>query len=259
MDKINRPVAVFDSGVGGISVLKELVRTLPNEDFLYYGDSANAPYGTKTTEQVVELTSLHIGELIAQGVKAVVIACNTATSAAADILREKYPNIPIIGIEPALKTALMLVDHPKVLVMATPMTLRLEKFHKLLDKYEYLGQVYLLPCPGLAEMVEQGELRGEKIERFLNELLADWRDNKVDAAVLGCTHYPFVKPVIASVLGDKVKIVDGSIGTAKELKRRLRDAGLLNETGTGSVVFENSRDTDEELELCRKLFEINYQ
>ena len=251
-----RQIAVFDSGVGGISVLRELVKALPHELFLYYGDSANAPYGTKTTEQVIDLTTRHIGELIDRGAKAVVIACNTATSAAAEILREKYPLIPIIGIEPALKTAVMSGSHPRVLVMATPMTLRLEKFHRLMDRYESLGQVYLLPCPGLAELVEQGELRGEKIESYLNKLLRDYRDNAVDAAVLGCTHYPFVKPVIASILGDRVQIFDGSRGTARELTRRLEAEGLMY-TGSepGGVVFENSRSTPGELELCRMLFE----
>ena len=249
------PIAVFDSGVGGISVLKELTALLPNENFRYFGDSANAPYGTKTTEQVLELTKKHIERMIDEGAKAAVIACNTATSAAASELRRLYPDTPIIGIEPALKTAALLGNHPKVLVMATPMTLRLEKFNRLLEKYQNHGDIHLLPCNGLVERIESGDLFGADMEAFLTELLAEYIENPVDSVVLGCTHYPFVRPLIQKLLGENVKIVDGSLGTAKELKRRLEAADLLNTDDTqGSVVFENSKDTEEELELCKRLF-----
>ena len=249
------PIAVFDSGVGGISVLKELTALLPNENFRYFGDSANAPYGTKTTEQVLELTKKHIGRMIAEGAKAAVIACNTATSAAAEVLREMYPDTPIIGIEPALKTAALLGNHPRVLVMATPMTLKLEKFNRLLEKYQDHGDIHLLPCNGLVERIESGALFGAEMEDFLAELLAEYIENPVDSVVLGCTHYPFVRPLIQKLLGENVKIIDGSLGTAKELKRRLEAAELLNdENAHGSVVFENSKNTKEEIELCKRLF-----
>jgi glutamate racemase len=250
------PVAVFDSGVGGISVLKELVRVLPHEDFLYFGDSANAPYGGKTQEQVCDLTIKHVARLIDRGSKAVVIACNTATSAAVEPLRRLYPDIPIVGMEPALKPAVFSGDHPRVLVMATTMTLRLDKFNRLLDKYQSYGEINLLPCPGLARRIEAGMLDGEEIESFLRELMKDYLENPVDTVVLGCTHYPFVRPVLRRILGDGVKIMDGSAGTARELKRRLKSADLLNDdTHPGSVTFENSRDTEEELTLCERLYQ----
>ncbi len=254
------PIAVFDSGVGGISVLKELVTLLPNENFRYFGDSANAPYGTKTSEQVLELTKMHIERMIAEGAKAVVIACNTATSAAANELRELYPDVPIIGIEPALKTAALLGEHPSVLVMATPMTLRLEKFNRLLEKYQDHGDIHLLPCKGLVERIESGDLFGASMEEFLAKLLAEYIENPVDSVVLGCTHYPFVRPIIQKLLGENVKIIDGSLGTAKELKRRLESVDLLNTNNTqGNVVFENSKDTEVEIELCRRLFEAEIE
>ena len=137
MNKSEQPIAVFDSGVGGISVLREMVKIMPYEDFIYYGDSKHAPYGTKSLEEVRSLTISHTRELMGQGAKAVAIACNTATSAAVRILRQMYPQLPLVGIEPALKPAVLFKHHPTVLVMATPMTIREEKFHRLLAKYEH--------------------------------------------------------------------------------------------------------------------------
>lgn len=254
------PVAVFDSGVGGISVLKELVALLPNENFRYFGDSANAPYGIKTSEQVRELTMEHIGRMISQGAKAVVIACNTATSAAVGALRDKYPDIPIIGMEPALKTAVLSGCHPRVLVMATPMTLRLEKFNRLMEKYHSYGDIHLLPCKGLVERIEAGDFLGDDMKKFLTELLREYIEAPVDSVVLGCTHYPFVRPLIRKLLGEEVKIIDGSLGTAKELMRRLESIDMLNTASVaGSILFENSRNTENEIELCKKLFAVNIE
>lgn len=160
-------IAVFDSGVGGISVLKSLVEVMPNEDFIYYGDSANAPYGTKTLEQVRALTCEHAKELILnQHAKGLVVACNTATSAAVRILREQYPDVPIVGIEPAVKPAMLFMENPRVLVMATPMTIREEKLKKLMDRYRHLGEIIPLPCPGLMNFVERGDLYGDKLFKF---------------------------------------------------------------------------------------------
>ena len=133
MSTDNRPIGVLDSGLGGISVLRELVKLMPGEDFIYYGDSANAPYGTRTPEEVIDLTKKDVEFLLERGAKAIVVACNTATSAGIQILRERYTDIPVIGIEPALKPAVLSKQNPKVLVMATPMTLREEKFHHLMQ------------------------------------------------------------------------------------------------------------------------------
>ncbi|MCR5099536.1 MAG: glutamate racemase [Lachnospiraceae bacterium] len=250
-------IAVFDSGVGGISVLREMVRLMPNEDFLYYGDSKNAPYGTRTTEEVRALTVEHTEDFLTRGAKAVAIACNTATSAAARVLRQMHPEVPLVGIEPALKPAVEKYPTGRVLVLATPMTVREEKFLKLLNRFGGNADVIPLAAPGLMEFVERGELDSPDLRKFLMELLAVYRvggSHQVDAVVLGCTHYPFVAQVIGEVLGDGVEIFDGSYGTAKELKRRLSEAGLANPAEhSGSVTFENSAPTKERMALCEKL------
>lgn len=252
-----QPVAVFDSGVGGISVLRELVKIMPNEDFIYYGDSANAPYGTKTLEEVQKLTCEHAEELFEGGAKGLVVACNTATSAAVRILREQYPYIPIVGIEPAVKPAVKSNDHPRVLVMATPMTIREQKFHKLMERYQEEAEIIPLPCPGLMNFVERGDLDGADLQEYLKELLYEFQEQKVDAAVLGCTHYPFVKAMIQYTLGKGVKIFDGGEGTAREMKRRLKEADLLNDkTEAGTIVFRNSLSDSDKISLCKKLFEL---
>ena len=225
----NSPIGVFDSGLGGISVLREMISILPQEDYIYFGDSINAPYGVKTKSEVRTLTMDHVEELLHMGCKAICIACNTATSAAVAELRKIYPDLPLVGIEPAIKPAVESMDHPRVLVMATPMTIREEKFHLLLNRFEDRGDIIKLPCPGLMEFIENGILTGPKLSSFLKQILWDYIGN-VDCAVLGCTHYPFVKNEIQKVLGDNVKIFDGSLGTARELKRRIEVVGLLRDS-----------------------------
>ena len=253
-------IAVFDSGVGGISVLKEMVRFMPDEDFLYYGDSKNAPYGTKKTDEVKRLTIEHTQDFLNRGAKAVAIACNTATSAAVRTLREMYPDVPLVGIEPALKPAVEEFHRGRILVLATPMTVREEKFHRLLDRWQGDADVIPLAAPGLMDFVERGELDTPELRTFLSELLAVYRSggsHPVDAVVLGCTHYPFVAKVIGEVLGDEVRIFDGAYGTARELKRRLEESGLSNSGGhIGEVVFENSAPTPERMALCERLLHI---
>ena len=254
MDK--RPIGVFDSGVGGISVLKELVALMPNEHFIFYGDSANAPYGTKPLEQVVELVCADAAHLYEQGIKALVVACNTATSAGIKILRERYTDMPVIVIEPALKPAVLSKDHPTVLVMATPMTLREEKFHNLMQRFMEQAQIEPLPCPGLMEFVERGELESEALEQYLKELFSPYE--KIDAVVLGCTHYPFVKNMIQKVIGEEVLLFDGGAGTARETKHQLEAWDIVNPSKEpGTVRFENSTGREELLRLSEML--LNYE
>lgn len=251
-----RPIGVFDSGVGGISVLRELIRMMPNENYIYLGDSKHAPYGTKPLETVRALTFENAKMLLEQGAKGLVVACNTATSAAVRLMRGAYPQLPIVGIEPALKPAALQKEHPRVLVMATPMTVRQEKFRQLMARYESRADIYPLPCPGLMEFVEAGELESERLYGFLQELLGPYLDKKLDSVVLGCTHYPFARKMIRRIVGESVTIFDGGAGTAREMRRRLAAADLLNPSGeTGWVQFENSVSTEAELALCRRLLE----
>lgn len=254
MEQTDRPIGVFDSGVGGISVLRELVRLMPQENYIFYGDSRNAPYGSKTLEEVRFLTEEKVVYLLEQDVKAVVIACNTATSADVSILRSRYPHIPIIGIEPALKPAVLSAAHPKVLVMATPMTIREEKFRRLLEQYQEQARIYPLACPGIVEFVERGELTGTRLRSLLEHLLAPYLDKEIDAVVLGCTHYPFIREAIAEILPEEVRFYDGGPGVARETKRRLDDMGMRKTgPGKGQVLFENSLEDAGQLELCRRL------
>ena len=210
-------IAVFDSGVGGISVLRHLRRVMPGERYLYFGDSANAPYGTKTKDEVEALSFAAARRLMARGVKALVVACNTATSAAIHDLREAYPDTIVIGIEPALKLAYDRYHGGGIGVMATPMTLREEKFEALMHRYDQSCRIYKIPAPG-------------------------------------CTHYPFAAKAISRVLGSGVALLDGGDGTARETRRRLAEAGLL-ENGTGEVILTNSLPDESILELSRKLLD----
>lgn len=256
MNVLNSPIGVFDSGVGGISVLKELVKQMPDEDYLYLGDSDNAPYGTKPLEVVRELTLRNIETLINKGAKAIAVACNTATSAAVADLRRMYPKLPLVGIEPAIKPAVLYKEGSRIIVMATPMTLMLEKFKRLMDTYKDKAEIIPLSCPGLMEFVELGNLSGDDLHKYLTELFWPVSNKKIDSIVLGCTHYPFVKSAVKKVVGEEVAIFDGGEGTARELKRRLSNAGLLrNSDRKGQVTFINSRNTKEELRLCRFLLE----
>lgn len=248
-------VGVFDSGVGGISVLRHLVRELPHEDFRFFGDSANNPYGGKTPEQVCEL-SLDIAErMVSSGAKALVIACNTATSAAAPLLRETYAHLPVVGVEPALKPAVLAQGTGKVLVMATEVTLKLDKFHRLAERWASGSEVEAVACAGLANRIDRGNLDAPDVVELLERLIGSYR-GVVDRVVLGCTHYPFVRRQIAQVLGD-VRFFDGGAGTARQVRRLLGQGGLLrDEAHVGEVTLSSSIDTPEELELYRQFFEL---
>lgn len=245
-------IAVFDSGVGGISVLKELVRLMPQENYLYFGDSANAPYGDRPTEQVRSLTLAAAEQLLERGIKALVIACNTATSAAVQILRDTYPELIVIGIEPALKVAVDRFPQGKIGVMATQVTLREEKFAHQLERFPE-ASVSLIPAPGLVELVEAGGGDTPAATQLLEPILMPYKD-KLDALVLGCTHYPFASGAIKKILGEKTVLLDGGAGTARQTKRCLEQAGLLGD-GPGSVQIENSSHDRKLIRLCMELLE----
>ena len=250
------PIGVFDSGLGGISVVRQIVQDMPHERVLYFGDSANAPYGTKTPQEVRRLSFDIMERFMSQGVKAVVIACNTATSAAAETLRREFPEIPIIGTEPALKPAVERHPGGRILVMATAMTLNEKKFDDLRRHFLREAEIHSVACSGLMEFVEQGILRGEQLSAYLFEKLSPYLKVPVDAVVLGCTHYSFLQSAIRRIVGRTPEIIDGSYGIAMQLRRRLEAADGLNESGVrGTVTFENSLDEPEILALSRALLD----
>ena len=246
-----RPIGIFDSGTGGLSVLRNMRALLPKETFIYYGDDANAPYGTRPEEDILRLAKADVDFLMGFGVKAIVIACNTATSAAAKTLRETM-TIPIIGMEPALKPASLMRKDGIVAVLATPATLRQTKFQLLMEKYgEHAVSV---PCAGLMEFAERGEIGGEKLEEFISKTFEPYKNIKIDAAVLGCTHYVFLKNAIQKALPG-VPLVDGNEGTARQLKRILEEKDLLSADGNGEIRLFTSGDSEKMIPLMNRLLQ----
>jgi len=238
---LTAPVAVFDSGVGGIGVLREVKRALPRENLLYFGDDAMAPYGERPTKEIRSLVLGHADRLL-RSAKALVLACNTATAVAAKELRERYPTVPIIGMEPAIKPALTVAKHPRILILATSTTLREKKLQTLLAAHASDASFYKCAAPGLVHLVEAGLADSPEADRYLGTLLAPFLgERRPDAVVLGCTHFPFAKAAILRVLGANMPLFDGALGTARELARQLTERKLLNPSDTpGRIALTTS-------------------
>lgn len=242
----NLPVGFFDSGIGGISVLKEAFDIMPFENFIYYGDNRNAPYGEKTEDEIKELT-LACGELLyRRGVKAIVIACNTATSATVLLMREKY-NIPVISMEPAVKPAVAALNSGIVLVLATPATVGQQRYKRLLTTVGHEDRVVSIGCPGLVDLIETGDFDSPEIDRYIANRLVAFEGTEIDGIVLGCTHYSFIRENIARHANAHFKglrrIFDGNGGTVRQLKKVLEENGILNDPEEkGSVRFYTSAE-----------------
>lgn len=244
-------IAVFDSGVGGVSVLRRLKDQLPRERFLYFGDSANAPYGNRPEEQILELTLSAVERILTRPVKALVVACNTATAVAVDTIRSRYPELIVIGIEPAVKLAADRYPGGTVGMLSTTATLKSQRVSRLMEQHSDRCTFVPLAAPGLASLVEQGQGNSPQAIALLERLLQPYKE-KLDAVVLGCTHYPFAKEMISQILGPSTQLLDGGEGTARETRRRLEQAGLLYD-GPGSVQIENSLGSQEILQLSMEL------
>jgi glutamate racemase len=248
-------IGVFDSGVGGVSVLKRLVQLMPHERFLFFGDSANAPYGDKPTEWVLRRSERIVEGMLANGAKAIVIACNTATSVAAADMRERWSEVPIIGVEPALKPACESTPRGRILVMATETTIKLDKFHRLAHTYGAQSDIITVPCRGLADLIETGKLEGREMRDLLERYLAGYR-GAVDSVVLGCTHYPFAAKQILAIVGN-VPLYDGGPGTARQTRRILEGAGMLaDRSQRGSVTFRSSGTAPCQIDLYRRFYQM---
>lgn len=238
-----KPIGFFDSGVGGISVLKTAYELMPNENYIYYGDNANAPYGEKNEEQIKQLSLKAGAFLFEKGVKAIVMACNTATSAAVIMMRERY-SIPVISMEPAVKPAL--ASEGKVLVLATPATVSQARYLGLIERLSAQDRVVSVGCGGLVELIEQGKTDEKSIHDCLAQRLSGLTTKPVGAVVLGCTHYSFVESHIKSYI-DKAfhtdcRVFDGRQGTALHLEHVLVENGIRSNSGKpGSVTYFASR------------------
>ena len=229
------PIGVFDSGVGGISVLREIHAALPAEDLIYYADSGHCPYGGKPREAIIERAVTITDALLARGAKLIVVACNTATIAAVEQLRASYP-VPFVGMEPAVKPAAAATRSGVIGVLATGAALAGDKFHRLVATHADGVRVITQPCPGLVEQVEAGELNGPQTRRLVETYTAPLLAQGADVLVLGCTHYPFLAPLIREVVGPDVKLLDTGAAVARQVRRVLEREGLTRDAERGGRI-----------------------
>ncbi len=238
-----RPIGFFDSGLGGASVLREAVRMLPNENYIYYGDDANAPYGDKTYSEIARLTQKSVAALISSGVKAIVIACNTATATCIDSLRREF-TLPIVSMEPAIKPACQSAGSGKVLMLATAATASLPRYRRLVSNMEKPNRVISVACPGLVELIESGHFAADAFDDVLIRHLSFLEGEKIDAIVLGCTHYVFIKEAFSRYaklhFAGNAVLYDGNAATVRQLGRILKNNGIENTQGNASIDYRTS-------------------
>ncbi|HUR42429.1 MAG TPA: glutamate racemase [Verrucomicrobiae bacterium] len=238
-----RPVGIFDSGLGGLSVWREVARLLPTESTIYVADQAHLPYGPRPAGEVRGFSEGITARLLADGCKAIVVACNTASAAALKHLRELYPEVPFVGMEPAVKPAALHSKSRVVGVMATPGTLEGRMFALAVQRFGAGLTLVNQPCPGLVERIEAGELDSPATEELLRELLKPILGAGADTIVLACTHYPFVAPLIRRIAGDPMEIIDPAPAVARQLSRLLGERGLLaGDGGKAAHRFMTSGD-----------------
>jgi glutamate racemase len=239
-----RPIGIFDSGIGGLSVTSTIRQALPTERLLYFGDGAHVPYGSRSLEEVREFSLAITDALLAKGAKVIVIACNTASAAALRTLRERYPDVPFIGMEPAVKPA---VEHTRtgvVGVIATVATFQSELYATIVERFAQDVEVLHQPCPGLVKQIEGGEFDTETTETMLRGWLEPLVARNIDALVLGCTHYPIVRPLIERIVGPEVRVIDPAPAIARQVQRVLqRDDIAAPEGSTGDLLCYTSGDT----------------
>lgn len=246
-------IGIFDSGVGGISVLREIRQLLPAENLIYYADSGHCPYGGKPREDIIARAHYITDFLLARQVKMVVVACNTATIAAVEALRDTYP-IPFVGMEPAVKPAAAATFSGVVGVLATGAALAGEKFHRLVAQHAKGIRIITQPCPGLVECVEQGDLQGAQPRRLIERYTAPLLAQGADTLVLGCTHYPFLRPLIAEVVGPAVTLLDTGAAVARQVQRVMdRDSLLSDQPSPGGIEWHTSGDATGFERLHRQL------
>ena len=243
-------IAFFDSGMGGLSVLHHAMKLLPHEEFVFFADEDNVPYGIKSREEVLSFVDAAFKFLIAQGVGAIVVACNTATSVAVQVMREKY-SLPIIGMEPALKVALDTFPNRKVLVAATAITITGKKIRRLIEKLHAQELAELRALPSLVEFAERQEFNSLAVEKYLRGELAAYDWEKFSSLVLGCTHFNYFKDTLRKILPPHVKILDGNAGTVNELIRRTNLQPARAEEIPRVEFFYSARRVTDNAELSR--------
>lgn len=240
-------IGVFDSGLGGLTVLADIRRLLPKADLIYIGDSANAPYGERSKGEIVKLSEQNIDYLISKGAEVIVIACNTATSAAGERLRAKYKEIQIIGLEPALKPAVKNTVGGKIIVLATNYTLSHKKYYKLVERFAKNKPVIPVAAPELVRLVELGKTHGPEVQRCLKKLIKSTDD--VEGVVLGCTHFLHIKPALKEFFKSDIRLFDGNSGVAKRI------TSLLPNANSGDSETKIINSDPQKIALSNKIFE----
>ena len=238
------PIGVFDSGVGGLSVLSEIRAALPDESLIYLADCGHIPYGEKTPEFIIERCLTIAGFFREQGAKALVVACNTATAAGVAHIRERYPEWPVVGMEPAVKPAAEATRSGVVGVLATTGTLQSARFAALLDRFASDVRVVTQPCPGLVELIETGDLHSTTIRQLLHSYVEPLLQEGCDTIILGCTHYPFLKPLLAQMVPASITLIDTGAAVARQLQRLLARHQLLSTGPARETLFWTSDDPD---------------
>ena len=250
----NQPIGIFDSGIGGLTVLNHIRTLLPQEDLFYVADRAHLPYGEKTDLFINSRAESITDFLLSLSVKAIVVACNTATAAAIHSLREKY-EVPIIGMEPGVKPAIQASQNGNIGVLATEGTLGSHKFKDLIQRHAQDSELFIKPCYGWVEHIEAGDLNETDTLHMIEETLAPLLERNVDTLVLGCTHYPFLTQQIKKLIGDGIEIVDTGLAVATQLKRKLEENDLLSSsTSEGKERFWSSGPLDEMNKLLTRLW-----
>ena len=249
-----QPIGVFDSGIGGTSILREIVKQLPNEDFIYLADSANAPYGQKSPEAILALCKKNVELLLAKDCKLIVIACNTATTNAISVLRDEYA-IPFIGIEPALKPAALNTKTHTIGILATKGTLNSKLFSKKVDLYALDVKVIEVEGNGLVECLEQGDFDSEHLVSLVKNYIAPMLQQHIDYLVLGCSHYPYLLPIIRGIVPPSVQIIDSGEAVARQTKHILTTRKLLySGNDYGHLTFYTNIDERVLCKICKKYF-----
>mgnify|MGYP003417510568 CR=1 FL=1 len=239
------PIGVFDSGVGGISVLRAIRTQMPEESVIYFGDQGHIPYGPRSMEQIQKFSEAAVRFLLEWGAKIIVVACNTASAAALKYLRQKFLDVQIVGMEPAVKPAAEYTHTGKVGVLATPATFQGALYASVVERFANGVELFQNTCPGLVQQIEQGNLNGDETRRILEGALLPMLEKNIDTVVLGCTHYPFVIPLIERIVGENVRVIDPAPAVARQTGRLLEAGGLKNQSGEkGGLKFYTSGDPD---------------
>ena len=243
MIDINDPIGIFDSGVGGVSVLRAIRAQTPNESVIYFGDQAHIPYGPRPMEQIRNFSEAITNFLLEQNAKIIVVACNTASAAALKYLREKFPNVQFVGMEPAVKPAAEHTQTGKVGVLATPATFQGALYASVVERFANGVELFQNTCNGLVQQIEHGNLNGRETRKILEDALRPMLDKNIDTVVLGCTHYPFVIPLIEEIVEEQVRVIDPAPAVAKQVKRLLEAGGMKNDSSArGDVKLFTSGD-----------------